>query len=220
MPSVAHVFGIHGRRPQRFAPPPPQTIAIGHDLQSSVPPHPSGIDPHSAPACAQVIGVQPHFLDTPPPPQVAENVHRPHSIVPPHPLPPVPLPPAPLPPAPPPPGVAGMSKPVVEADAPDVDPEPPSASPRKPSKSNPPESAQPASGAMEIAAMRRATFVARRLGGVGIREVPLRRAFATSTCARPFGRGHCAELAQPCLVPTLLVHSRESHRKGDEGELS
>src|SRR5205814_7405667 len=184
-PSVVHVFGIHGRRPQRFGPPPPQTIVTGQDLQSSVPPHPSGIDPHSAPACGQVIGVQPHFLDTPPPPQVAGGVHRPHSIVPPQPsgtvphsaprsahvretqstplpplpLPPVPLPPAPLPPAPPPPpGVAGMSKPVVEADAPDVDPEPPSASPRKPSKSNPPARAQPASGAMESAAMRRATF--------------------------------------------------------------
>jgi hypothetical protein len=47
-PSVAHVFGTHGTRPQRLGPSPPQLIPGPQALQSRTPPHPSGIIPQSA----------------------------------------------------------------------------------------------------------------------------------------------------------------------------
>jgi hypothetical protein len=102
-----------------------------------MPPHPSGMVPHSAPISEQVIEVHPHFFETPPPPQVAGASHWPQWMVPPHPSgalpqlaprsaqvigvqprPPSVDPPVPLPDAPPVPVI----EPLVEAD-------------RKPSKS-------------------------------------------------------------------------------------
>jgi hypothetical protein len=56
---------------------------LRHEGQSTVPPHPSGIEvPHSYEG--HVVGVHPHTPDVPPPPQLSGAVH-PQSSVPPHP---------------------------------------------------------------------------------------------------------------------------------------
>ena len=54
----AQVNGLHGRLPQRFGPAPPQNAPESQRPQSSTPPQPSEILPHSAPMPSQLTAVQ------------------------------------------------------------------------------------------------------------------------------------------------------------------
>src|SRR5579859_786700 len=73
---------MHGVLPQRFGPSPPHTMGGAHDLQSIIPPQPSGSMPQFALADSQVLGLQPHLLGTPAPPQVVPGSrHVPQSII-------------------------------------------------------------------------------------------------------------------------------------------
>ena len=65
---AGHAIGLHTATPQTFGPPPPQ-VPIMQRPQSSVPPQPLPIFPHSP--AAQALGRHagaPHWLGTPPPP--------------------------------------------------------------------------------------------------------------------------------------------------------
>ena len=65
---AGHAIGLHTATPQPFGPPPPQ-VPIMQRPQSSVPPQPLPIFPHSP--AAQALGRHagaPHWLGTPPPP--------------------------------------------------------------------------------------------------------------------------------------------------------
>jgi hypothetical protein len=69
---------------------PPQVSGSVHVPHWTTPPQPSEIGPQSAPAWAQVLGVQmapPHLLGSPPPPHVCGGVHVPHWMMPPQPSP-------------------------------------------------------------------------------------------------------------------------------------
>jgi hypothetical protein len=85
-PMAVHDFGVHGVLPHLFGPPPPHTAGDEHDLQSSMPPHPSGSVPQFAFFDAHVAGAHPHRFARPAPPQVVPDArHSPQSIMCPHP---------------------------------------------------------------------------------------------------------------------------------------
>jgi hypothetical protein len=81
-PRSAQVLAMHGLVPQRLGPSPPQIAGWVHDLQSIMPPQPSGKSPQFAFCASQVVGVQPQWFGLPPPPQVAPGSrHWPQSSV-------------------------------------------------------------------------------------------------------------------------------------------
>jgi hypothetical protein len=80
-PSCAHVLDMQVPVPHLLGPPPPPQFSpdlqVPHD---TIPPQPSGADPHVAPSCAQVLGLHPHWLAVPLPPHEVGGAHIPQSI--------------------------------------------------------------------------------------------------------------------------------------------
>jgi hypothetical protein len=70
-----------------ITPPPPHTSGVAHSPQSSASLHPSEMNPHAAPSCAQLLGMHSDVPQrfVPPPPQTWPPLHVPQFNVPRHP---------------------------------------------------------------------------------------------------------------------------------------